>query len=199
MNYQRIYDELIDNARLRILTGYKERHHIVPKCMGGTDDKDNLVNLTAKEHFIAHKLLCEIYVDNEKLKEAYWAMSIIKTDNRSYHISNNEYERLKKIISEVKSKRLTGLPTWNKGKKLPSLSEETKQKMRIAAANRKPISEETRKKISNAHKGKKLSVETKQKMSEAKKGKNHPNYGKLLSEETKQKMRKPKQKIKYEI
>ena len=58
MNYSAIYDSLINRARLRALTSYKEGHHIVPKCMGGTDDKDNLVDLTPEEHYLAHQLLC---------------------------------------------------------------------------------------------------------------------------------------------
>lgn len=39
---------------------YFETHHIVPKSLGGTDDKNNLVNLTAREHYIAHLLLVKI-------------------------------------------------------------------------------------------------------------------------------------------
>ena len=49
-------------------------------------------------------------------------------------------------------------------------------------------SEESKRKLSEANKGKKLSEETKKKMSEAKKGKNHPMYGKKVSDETKRKM-----------
>ena len=56
-------------------------------------------------------------------------------------------------------------------------------------------SEKTRRKMSEANKGKNnpnygksLSEETRRKMSEARKGENHPNYGKSLSEETRRKM-----------
>lgn len=38
---------------------YKERHHIIPKCIGGTNDEDNLIDLYAHEHFIAHELLAK--------------------------------------------------------------------------------------------------------------------------------------------
>jgi len=54
MNYKRIHDQIIERAKSRILEGYKERHHIIPKCMGGNNEKDNLVYLTAREHFIIH-------------------------------------------------------------------------------------------------------------------------------------------------
>ena len=48
-------------------TGRLEVHHIVPKCLGGSNKKENLVELTAREHFICHRLLCEIYPKNKKL------------------------------------------------------------------------------------------------------------------------------------
>jgi hypothetical protein len=71
MNYQLIYTQLINRGKTRELTGYKECHHIIPKCIGGNDNPDNLVYLTAREHFIAHKLLCEIHPDSDKLLYAY--------------------------------------------------------------------------------------------------------------------------------
>lgn len=60
MNYKKLYDALIERAKGRTLTGYKENHHIIPKCMGGDDNKENLVYLTAREHFLAHLMLVEI-------------------------------------------------------------------------------------------------------------------------------------------
>ena len=51
MDYQKIYDQIIERAKNRQLEGYKEKHHIIPKCVGGTNDKENLVELTAREHF----------------------------------------------------------------------------------------------------------------------------------------------------
>lgn len=61
MNYQAHYDRLIQRARNRVLDGYVERHHVLPKCMGGSDAADNLVQLTAAEHFVAHQLLCKLH------------------------------------------------------------------------------------------------------------------------------------------
>ena len=60
MNYQAHYDRLVQRARERVLDGYVERHHVLPKCMGGTDDTENIVQLTAAEHFVAHQLLCKM-------------------------------------------------------------------------------------------------------------------------------------------
>jgi hypothetical protein len=70
MNYKLHYYRLIENAKTRILTDYKESQHIIPKCMGGSDDKDNLVELTAREHFIAHLLLLKIHPNQYGLIKA---------------------------------------------------------------------------------------------------------------------------------
>ena len=79
MNYQKIYDSLIQKRRDNPITKaqiYCESHHILPRCLGGNDDKSNLVNLTAREHFIAHALLVQIYRQN---KEAYLKMALAMT------------------------------------------------------------------------------------------------------------------------
>jgi hypothetical protein len=54
MNYFKIYKSLIERAINRNLEEYTESHHIIPRCMNGTDDIENLVNLTPEEHYIAH-------------------------------------------------------------------------------------------------------------------------------------------------
>ncbi len=61
MNYNRIYEELIAD-RLANPPGegeYVEWHHIVPRCLGGTDEPSNLVKLTPEDHFFAHLLLAK--------------------------------------------------------------------------------------------------------------------------------------------
>ena len=60
MNYQKIYNKLINRAKNRNIMGYVEKHHIIPKCLGGEDCKTNLVNLTPEEHYLAHQLLVKI-------------------------------------------------------------------------------------------------------------------------------------------
>ena len=66
MNCKRIYQNLISKAQKRIVVeGYFEKHHVIPKSLGGTNDKSNLVKLTAREHFIAHWLLAKIYGGNQ--------------------------------------------------------------------------------------------------------------------------------------
>ena len=99
MNYQLIHDNIIDRAKTRVLPKdtYTERHHIIPRCMGGSDDKSNLVDLTGSEHFVIHQLLCEIYPNNTKLLSALWGMSNQKGGNnkRDYKVSSKQYERFR--------------------------------------------------------------------------------------------------------
>jgi len=62
MNYFLAYQRLVAKATARVCPdGYVERHHILPKALGGSDDSSNLVALTAREHFIAHVLLAKIH------------------------------------------------------------------------------------------------------------------------------------------
>lgn len=61
MNYQAIYDHLITQAQVAKLDGYVEKHHIIPKSMGGTNEVSNIVRLTARQHFVAHWLLFKIH------------------------------------------------------------------------------------------------------------------------------------------
>lgn len=76
MDYNKIYTKLCEKSKGRGLqkqVGF-EVHHIVPRCLNGTDYDDNLVKLTLKEHLLAHKLLTKIYPDNIKLKLAVFLM-----------------------------------------------------------------------------------------------------------------------------
>lgn len=51
----------------RPLTGPGDKHHIIPRHMGGPDSEWNLVKLTAQEHYLAHKLRYEVYKDANDL------------------------------------------------------------------------------------------------------------------------------------
>jgi hypothetical protein len=89
MKYDKIYDDLIERARGRLIEGYVEKHHIVPKCMGGSDDASNLVPLTPEEHYIAHQLLVKIHPTHYGLLNAAIAMTrqgtyVIRSKNKMY-------------------------------------------------------------------------------------------------------------------
>jgi 5-methylcytosine-specific restriction endonuclease McrA len=61
MNYKKIYDLLCSRGQTVRSLDYIEKHHIIPKCLGGNDSEENLTRLTAREHYIAHWLLHKIY------------------------------------------------------------------------------------------------------------------------------------------
>lgn len=63
MNYKWHYDRLIETRKNRDPEEgkYYEKHHIVPKSMGGDNATSNMVKLTAREHFLAHWLLWRIH------------------------------------------------------------------------------------------------------------------------------------------
>jgi hypothetical protein len=109
MNYEKIYDRIIKKAvlenRKKSKDQYFERHHIIPKCLGGSNEKENLVLLTAREHFICHRLLCEIHPYNKKLWYALDAMLILNSD-RNYTIGSRLYSIVKENIRECKSEFL---------------------------------------------------------------------------------------------
>lgn len=169
---------------------YHERHHIMPKCLGGSDDEKNLIDLYAKEHFEAHRLLALEYPDNKKLTYAWWMMSHIKDKNQDrYELSADEYEEAKIAYSNILKERV--------------ITQETRDKLREINLGHE-VSEETRKKISDKAKerfanptynpllGRHLSEEVRQKISKANKGvqagEKHPLFGTHHSEATKQKI-----------
>jgi hypothetical protein len=88
MNYNKIYNDLIGLAQSRVtVDGYKERHHIIPKSMGGSDDESNLVDLTAREHFIAHNCLARIYGGREWYAVVRMAKQCQVTNSRLFEIA----------------------------------------------------------------------------------------------------------------
>ena len=75
------YLRYIDQIKNRTLCVIRtEIHHILPRSMGGTDDKDNLISLSPREHFIAHRLLWRAY-RNKQMTNAFWFMSHYKENN----------------------------------------------------------------------------------------------------------------------
>lgn len=96
MNYARILDQLVDNAKRRMAPiGYVERHHVVPRSFGGSDHPDNIVVLTAREHFIAHRLLAKIYPDTGMVHAVY-KMACTKTSkNKDFRFTSSTYSVLR--------------------------------------------------------------------------------------------------------
>jgi hypothetical protein len=146
MNYNKIYFSIIENAKQRTIQNeYVEKHHIVPKCLGGDNSKLNLVSLTYREHFVCHWLLCKIYPEDYKLKAAFAKMLEIKGNRVT---SSWMFDTVKKNLKDIhypwleeswkipwnKGKR--GLQVaWNKGLKQPC-TEERKKKTSESLKNR---------------------------------------------------------------
>lgn len=96
MNYENIYNALVEKAKVRGLDksqheGYHEIHHIVPRCLGGSDEKDNLVMFTGREHFIAHMLLWKLNKNSGDLALAAHLMSQRSDSSKNSRL----YETLK--------------------------------------------------------------------------------------------------------
>jgi hypothetical protein len=129
VNYQKIYDDLIAKCQARqTVAGYKERHHIIPKSLGGSNDSSNLVDLTAREHFVAHFLLAKLHGGNQ------WLSIRRMRGNDDFYINSRLYEVARREIAQATSRRFKGV----------AKSSETRAKMSASArqyhgTNFKPI------------------------------------------------------------
>jgi hypothetical protein len=181
MNYANIYNQLIQSAQDRqTLDGYKEKHHIIPRCVQGTNDKSNLVYLTAREHLIAHRLLDKIYPDNYKIFFALWSMLTMKTNNMQRISNSREYEKAKIRLRSVMSLIQTG------SKRPPRTPEHTAKI--VAAQKGRVVSEETRSKIREARKSQTWSDEQRLAQSIRLSGSGNHFFGKTHSDQTKSKI-----------
>lgn len=181
------YKEFIDNilqTRGRFGCGdeYHERHHIVPKCMGGGNEEDNLIDLYAREHFKAHRLLALENYENDGLTYAWWMMAhMSNTNQRDYEITAEEYEEAKKSISIS----ISGENNPNYGKRL-SQEEREAQSKRMSGQNNpmygKHHSEETKDKLRKSRLGKKMPYEVKDKIREA-------NHKRIITQKTREKLK----------
>lgn len=133
--YTRTYYKIIFSASNRTISNdiYTEIHHIIPKSFGGSDEKINLIRLTAKEHFVCHHLLIKMINDKNLKAKAYKALERMTVSNNSqyrYKISARLYEKIRKDAAISHSILISGT------KRSPH-SEETKQKMRDTAISQK--------------------------------------------------------------
>lgn len=190
MDYQKHYYLLLQKyGSVTKPKAYSERHHIVPKCLGGSDEESNLIYLSAESHYAAHQLLTKIYPDHYGL--SYAAMLMTRVGKGNERANNKYYSWLKVRFSKLKSELTSEQMKGNSYLKGHVHSEETKAKMSKASLG-KPKSEEHRANITKAirsrtehRRGWTHSEETKAKIAAS-------NRGRVHSEESKEKMRKPK-------
>lgn len=187
--YTKIYYKIIENSNNRpsLDNVYTEKHHIIPKSLGGSNDISNIAELTAREHFICHRLLVKMTTGDDKRKMAWAVKRMITGINKHqkrYIPLSKKYEHVRvhtnKIIkgwshTEETKKHLSKVLTGRK------FTEETIQKMslsrkgkkqpehvayRLRTANLgKPMSEESKKKLSESKTGKSMSEQAKKNMS----------------------------------
>ena len=183
--YTRWYFNIIKLSTGRTIDGYCERHHIIPRSLGGSNDSNNIAFLTAREHFICHLLLVKMTVGSDQHKMHHAAWTIARTRTGRIKVCARTYEILKMNATAKLKELQTGVPRG-------PMSEQHKQHIREATLRRYQNPDE-RMKTGNSQKGKVISTETRANMSSAKKGKTHPaTYGmrgKSHSPETKEKMR----------
>jgi hypothetical protein len=149
MDYQKHYNLLMSKAMGRTPTGYVEKHHIIPKCLNGTNNEDNIVKLTSREHFIAHLLLAKTY--GGKLWHAAHMMSNMKRyTSRKYHKVREEHG---KVISMTQKGRYApkGVDSPSFGFKHSSEAKDKMSKAKMGISTGKHT-EETKAKMREARK-----------------------------------------------
>lgn len=178
--YLKLYIKLIEKCKsMTDIPGYKEEHHILPHTMNGSDDKENLVYMPIRYHIMAHIVIVEAYPSHRGLR---YALLMITSDGDK----NNQVYRQEGL--KTLSTRLLTTVRENSVLKLKELGRTEEHRRKLSEANKgKHLSEEHRRKISEGGKGLKRSEETRRKISEAQQRYN-PRKGRKLSEETKKKM-----------
>jgi hypothetical protein len=163
--YTTIYLAIIQRAKSRNISGYSEKHHIIPKCMGGTNEENNVVKLTAREHFVCHLLLIRMTPPEYRAKLVYAAWQLGRpSKNKIVKITNRTYAILKEQMSISYT-----------GRKRKPFDQKWKDNMKAGAVSRKKVTmTERRLQII------KESVAKREKLF----GERNPFYGKTHSPET---------------
>ena len=174
------YWQLCDRARTRLPpVEYTERHHVIPRCLGGAHSAWNIVVLTAREHYVAHLLLTRCRVGSSKEKMSY-AAHLLMTTRTGCVVNSRLYAANKTLMSAAMMghKRALGY------KFTPE------QVAKISARQTKYYSNnpEERAKISARMRGHVTSPETRAKISASCKGQPHPHRGHSQTPETRAKM-----------
>lgn len=154
MNYRSIYANLIARASVRDVPIPSERHHIVPRCCGGSNDRSNIVRLSPREHFFCHFLLVKMHPEVDGLKLAVALMS-----GRVKGLRSRAYQKIRAEVAARRSEKQRGV-------KRPV---EHMEAMWHANRTRKRT-EDHCKSLSAAKTGKKLSADHRRRISEGGRG-----------------------------
>lgn len=174
MDYERVYVDFIADRRSREagLVGYRERHHILPRSLGGGDEPRNIISLTAEDHIFAHLLLARIHGGRQ------WAPLIVMFRPAKQLGVRSRGRRARRIAALARRKngeQQIGKPRPDVSAKLKGrvFSAETREKLSKAAAGRVD-SPTTRAKRSAASTGRVFSAERNAKVAAAKIGAANP-------------------------
>jgi hypothetical protein len=181
--YQTWYQNITNRARSRTLDGYSERHHVVPRSLGGSDDADNLVDLTAREHFVCHWLLTKMYTGEARYKMIN-AMYIMKAEGP--YQTRYESKITGRVYNTLREEFSRYISNLNKGRVQPP-HEKANQKAAITGRKRKPFSQEWLDNMSKAHAGERNGMYNKKHTDEAKSKQREKATGRKQSAETIQK------------
>ena len=160
MDYLKAYNRLVQSRKFRgldkkALDFYTEEHHIIPRAVGGNNAKANLVLLSAREHFLAHKLLWKIDKTNVAYQRAYFMMA----QSGHYPVSSREYGSAKEKLNKLNTGK--GNPFYGRRH-----TEEAKRRTGAASKGHTRVSAEKYREIAESRRGKARSPETKKKISE---------------------------------
>lgn len=150
--YSRWYFSIVRNAKNRCNDGYVERHHIVPRSLGGSNSKKNIVCLTAREHFIAHLLLVKMVTGHNKIRMA-WALHRMAFSKNAHHerqFSSRQFNAARRAFSTAITGRVVSLETA----------------LKISASHKgKILSASHRENIAITSRGRRMTEENKQRLS----------------------------------
>lgn len=107
MNYKRLYENLLHKhgSRHKANNVYMEQHHILPKSMGGLDTIDNLVYLTPRLHYLAHRILHKIYNCKETAYAYHMMVSTPKSYDRALKLNSKQIEQARIAYSGFASEQ----------------------------------------------------------------------------------------------
>lgn len=150
--YSICYNNIINRAKARVLVEYSEVHHIIPKSIGGTNNKENLVRLTAREHFICHLLLIRMVQGKAKyqMQKAISMMTVRNKFQKRYRITSRQFEKIKKESSIAMSILTKGKPKHSPESK-KKLSDKAKGRLSPFKGKQQP---ESAKKLLSSHRSK---------------------------------------------
>lgn len=108
--YTKLYFQIINSTTETELLGYCEVHHIIPRSFGGSDDKDNLVKLSSRKHFLCHYLLTKMVKERSSLWfKAVKAFSMMNAGHEGKrYINSRLYEQNRKHMSITMSEAQSG-------------------------------------------------------------------------------------------